>query len=94
MKTSETQNWEQVRAKGRASFILRVGILRRGVPLALPFALGWSLLAFYHHYLDGSEAVCIAAMTAVLALSIGLLSGIRSWQKQEQQYVSEIDHVA
>ena len=94
MNTSERQTWEQTRSKGRASFVLREGILRHGIPVGAVFGLCWLVMDLFRHRLDAGEAVCIAAMAAALALSIGLLDGIRLWKKRQHQYVSGIDHVA
>jgi hypothetical protein len=94
MNTSERQAWEQTRAKGRASFIWRTGILRHGVPPAAAFGLCWVLMDLVRHRLDAGEALCIAAMAGAIALSIGLLAGIRLWKQRQHQYVSGIDHVA
>ena len=94
MNTSERQAWEQTRAKGRASFIWRAGVLRQGVPPAVVFGLCWLLMDLYRHRLDASEALGIAAMAAALALAIGLIGGISLWKKRQHQYVSGIDHVA
>jgi hypothetical protein len=94
MNTSERLAWERTRAKGRASFILRTGILFHGVPPAAVFGFGWLLMDFTRHRLDAGEALCIAAMAGAIALSIGLLAGIRLWKKRQHQYVSGIDNVA
>ena len=94
MNTSERQAWEQTRAKGRASFIWRTGILRHGVPPAAVVGLGWLLTDFTRHRLDAGEALCIAAMAGAIALSIGLIAGNRLWKQRQHQYVSGIDNVA
>ena len=96
MNTSERQAWEQTRAKGRASFILREGVLRHGIFPGVAFGLCFLLgdPDLYRNRLDASDAVCFATMAAVLALSIGLLTGIRLWKKRQHQYVSGIDNVA
>ncbi len=94
MNTSERQAWEQTRAKGRASFIWRAGVLRHGVPPAAAFGLCWLLEDYFRHRLDASEALGIAEMAAAWALSVGLIHGISLWKKRQHQYVSGIDHVA
>lgn len=88
MNPSEKQSWELVQAKGRASFVLRERILRRGVLPGVIFGLCWCFSDLLRHRLDTSEAVAIAAMSVATALAVGLFNGILQWQKRQRKYDS------
>jgi hypothetical protein len=88
MNPSEKQSWELVQAKGRASFVLREGILRRGVLPGAIFGLCWCFSDLLRHRLDTSEAFAIAAMSVATALAVGMCNGVLLWQKRQREHDS------
>lgn len=80
--------WEQLRARGRADFILRNGVLRRGLPMGLVVGVALEL------YLGGRfpGALQTAAFWGRLALCLGVFSAsgsitaAASWRVYERHF--------
>jgi hypothetical protein len=81
MTKSEKQWWEEERAKGYDSYLLRRGLLRAGLPVGIlvtlysifthhPIAPVWELLVKFGFYVVG----------------VGALMGVLSWQSHERDY--------
>jgi hypothetical protein len=91
MRAWTPDEWARVRARGKADFLLRNGVLRRGVPLgavvavALEVALGstfpealWGPLFLLRFFL----------LSAVFSLS-GCLRANVSWNLQEKRHAEQ-----
>lgn len=77
--------WEQVRVKGRDRFILREGLLRRGVPFGVLFALVQAArVLFFDLSLD--SFITIAAAWGFATVSFGAGMGLWYWQEYQQDY--------
>ena len=84
--------WEQMRAKGRGSFIFRQGILRYGTQVA--FALLVVQLTYFIFLTRASVPLITLALSWVVdAIIFGSLIGYVLWKQYEKDYHQD-DHVA
>jgi hypothetical protein len=84
--------WEQMRAGGRGSFILRQGILRYGAQVA--FALLVMQVTYMIFFTRDSVPIITLALVWVLdAIIFGSLIGFVLWRQHEKDYHQD-DHVA
>jgi len=95
MTQTEKQAWEQIRTKGRDRFIVREGLLRRGVPLGVLLGLFQIVRVVFFH---PSEAplLSIFASWAFVTVGFGATMGLHYWQHSERDYLkpTEDDDVA
>jgi len=91
--TQKDRNWwEQMRAKGRVSFIIREGILRYGTQVA--FALLVMQVTFFIFFTRESvPLIKLALGWLVDAIIFGSLIGFVLWKQHEKDYHKD-DHVA
>jgi hypothetical protein len=85
MKNSDTQEWEQIRAKGRRRFVVRYGLLYWGLPFGLVTTLGPVAYGFFRH----SAAPSVWSLTGsfiVLCLGFGYGMGETEWRRRERAY--------
>ena len=85
MTLSEKQAWEKVRAKGRDSFVVRVGLLRYG----LKFGIIWGLfkivsICFFKPTFQ--PAISVIASWGFMCVGFGALMGFHQWQQNERDY--------
>jgi hypothetical protein len=84
--------WEQMRAKGRGSFIFRQGILRYGTQVA--FALLVMQVTFFIFFSRDSVPIIKLALGWVIdAIIFGSLIGYVLWKQHEKDYHQD-DRVA
>ena len=93
MKTYDTKSWELVRAKGRAWFIWREGVLRRGLFVGAIFGIVFLLFDWHRQRLDASEFVAVVLMALTVMLASGLANGFLQWRRQEREFQNR-SHVA
>ena len=94
MTQSEKHDWEQVRAKGRTQYVLREGLLRRGLPFGA-FVTVFLLLAdtISHRPIDPIWKLVVRF--AFFTLAFGLLMGTTKWNDRERDFNKPTDdHVA
>ena len=89
MTKIERQAWEQIRAKGRDRFILRAGLLRRGVPFGVLFALIQIIFIFFRPRAE--PLISIFAGWAFAAVGFGAVMGVWEWQRHERDYQRPTD---
>ena len=82
--------WEQIRAKGRGSFILRDGILRYGMQVA--FALLVMQVTYIIFFTRDSVPLITLALGYVAnAIIFGSLIGHVLWKQHEKDYPKDDD---
>ncbi|HEX3625580.1 MAG TPA: hypothetical protein VH280_09150 [Verrucomicrobiae bacterium] len=84
--TQEDRNWwEQMRTRGRRSFILREGILHHGTGAA--FALVVLQVAFIIFFTrDSVPLISLALAWLALSIILGSLIGNVLWKQHEKDY--------
>ncbi len=88
MTEIEKREWEQVRAKGRDRFILREGILRRGLRDAgIAAAIWWFVHVLRHQPTTPPSDVWgwLAGLGATILVA-GWIEGMSLWEKREKEY--------
>jgi hypothetical protein len=89
MTKTQKQAWEQTRIQGRDQFILREGLIRRGVPFGVLFALFQIIFTFFR---PRSEPVlAIVAGWAFATVGFGAFMGVWEWQNRERDYQKPTD---
>jgi hypothetical protein len=90
MTQTEKQSWEQVRAKGRSQYVLREGLLRRGLPFGIMMTIFMLLVDYFSH--SPIEPVWkLAVRFAFYTLAFGLLMGSTSWSNHEKDFQKPTD---
>lgn len=90
MTLSEKQSWEHVRAKGRDHFILRDGVLRRGLPFGVFMTVAMLLITILTH--KPIEPVWkVGVMFAFYTLGFGAAMGGMTWSDREKDYQKPTD---
>jgi hypothetical protein len=84
----EAQAWKRERAKARGRFIL-CGMLRRGLPFAAPYTVGYFLIACFTNGMASalSELGFLLATFGILVLGVGWFEGARVWDRREREGV-------
>jgi hypothetical protein len=84
----ESHEWEQVRAQGRDRFVLREGVLQRGLRDAGILALVWVFFHIFRHKPLPSpvDAWTSIAGLCVVALGAGSYEGVTVWERREAEY--------
>ena len=90
MTISEKQWWEQERAKGRSRFVLREGLLRRGLPFGV-FMIVWCLVIDLLFQSPIEPVWELAVKFGVYTLGFGLLMGSTLWSDRERDFQKETD---
>ena len=90
MTRIEKESWEKTRAQGYDWFILRAGLLRRGLPFGFFVTIFW-LLTDYYSGRPVDPLLTIAAEFGVLTLVYGFLTGNRIWNDNENDFKKDID---
>ena len=88
MTQSESQAWEKIRARGRARFILRHGLLLRGLPFGIMVTLGPLIYDIFTHQVTPSIWSMVAAF-ALLTLLFGCVMGETEWRRREKVYLGD-----
>jgi hypothetical protein len=89
MTREERQSWESVRAQGRSRFILREGLLRRGIPFCLLLEIFCLAFRFFDHKPIDLETVGI--WCPLCGSVYGLFIGTLVWRTGERAFQNEID---
>jgi hypothetical protein len=84
MKAFDKQTWSQIRAKGRAHFVVRQ-IVRRGIPMGIFVTLGVFILHIFTHSVTPALGN-LAAIFICFGLAFGYIGGEREWQRCERAY--------
>ena len=85
MTKSERQWWQQVRAQGRTRYVLRDGLLKRG----LPFGSLVTLIDFLPLFWGGSLSKPVSFYLikfAFLVLAFGWITAVWSWDAHEKEF--------
>lgn len=77
--------WEQMRANGRASFILRDGILHYGTQAALALVI-WEVIFIIVLTRDPVRLLQLALSWLTLAVIFGAFIGYVLWKQHERDY--------
>jgi hypothetical protein len=80
--------WEQTRAKGRAWFVLREGIIRCVVGFGVAFLLITPVFCILGGILPDLLSLAVGWATATLFMStlVGTLVGVFLWRQHEKAY--------
>jgi hypothetical protein len=90
MTKSEKQWWEQERSQGRSRFILRVGLLRRGLPFGVFITIGCLLIDCFSS--SPIEPLWkIAVKFGFYTLGFGLFMGSSIWNDNERDFKKDTD---
>lgn len=90
MTSSEKQRWDQERAKGRSRFVLREGLLRRGLPFGV-FMLGGCLVIDLLSQSPIEPVWKLAVKFGFYTLGFGLFMGSSMWSDREKEFQKERD---
>ena len=77
--------WEQMRAKGRASFILHEGILRYGTQVGFAIII-WEVLFILIFTRNPIRLLQLALVWLVVAIVFGAFIGFVLWKQHEKDY--------
>ena len=88
MDGAQIREWEQIRASGREQFVLREGILKKGIRDASILLAIWFAVHVYKRkpfesltdLLGPIAGFCIATLIA------GWIEGNKIWEKNEKEY--------
>ena len=91
MTQTQKQWWEQERAKGEARFVLREGLLRRGLPFAaIMTALPLLYDFFTHRPVEFTWKLMIAF--AFYLVAFGGCMGTMAWRDREREFQKPTDN--
>ncbi len=89
MRVHGSEEWAKIRSEGRAQYLLRYGVLRRGIPMGIAVALLIELLDPSGGMPDALLAPRflwrLSLALAVFAAS-GCLSALGSWRLHERRF--------
>jgi len=93
MTQTQKQRWEQERAKGLGRFVLREGVLKRGLPFAvfLQFCVTPLCDMFTHHPMD--SVALLVVKFVFMAVVFGVFVGVGIWSGREKAYAKPTDEV-
>ncbi|MBC8096601.1 MAG: hypothetical protein H7Y43_12400 [Akkermansiaceae bacterium] len=90
MTQTEKQAWEQVRARGRDRFIVREGLLHRGVPFGVLFGL-FQIIRIVFFRSSSEPLLSIIAGWGFATVAFGAIMGVIEWQAHERDYQKPTD---
>ena len=91
MTQTQKQRWEQERAKGLGRFVLREGVLKRGLPFAVFLLLCVTPLCdMYTHHPKDSVTLLLVKFV-FFSVVFGAWMGRAIWRLREKAYTKPTD---
>lgn len=85
MSDTEKQNWERIRAKGHAHFVIYHGLIRQGIPFGLTMTIGLFLGDILTHTPQPSAWARLGSFVfSTLVFGYGMSE--TQWKKKEKLY--------